>query len=319
MPAAALISAGIGAGTSLIGGALGSRAAKKAAEIQAQAAREAAAGIRGTVAQVNPPIQTAAEAAAEEARAAAATGQAGVTGAAGDIRTQALAANELLAPYLGAGTEATTTLRELMAPGGELARTPTAPEVLAQDPGYQFRMQEAAKALQASAAAKGGALGGGTLRALNQRIQDVASSEYGSAFERFRAGQTDRYTRLRDLMGFGERTAGTAGQNLIGAGQAGLTAATTVAGLGTNAAQYAGSAGTRASEIMAANALDAERSIADLTTGGAAARAAGTVGGANAWTGAIGGIGSAAQGIGRYYQDQQTLRELMRNPAIGYA
>jgi len=54
-------------------------------------------------------------------------------------------------------------------------------------------------------------------------------------------------------------------------------------------------------------------------TGGAAAQAGGVVGSANAWGSALNGIGGAAGQAGKYYQDRNTLKMLMRNPAVGYA
>jgi hypothetical protein len=294
MPAAAIaIPMAISAGTSLIGGALKSRAANKAAKIQSEAAQTEATSLRDVLAQVNPQIGQAGQAAAEEVR-----------GAAGQARTDALSANELLAPYLGAGAEATSTLRDLMQPGGDLNRTFTAADMEAYDPGYQFRINEAQKALQTSAAARGGVLGGGTLRALNQRVQDVASSEFGSAHDRFRQQQEDRYKRLFGFTELGSRAAGDAGRNLLTAGE-----------LGVRGATAAGEFGTRATQLMAGNALDTQRSISDLMTGGANARAAGTVGSANAWGGALAGVGQAAQAAGGYYQDRELLK-LWQNPAL---
>lgn len=296
MPAAAipLITAGISGGTSILGGILGSRAANKAAQTQSTAALGEAQRFRDVRAQYNPQIAQ-----------AVAAGQAGVGGALDQYRQDALAANELLAPYTGAGTEALGTLREFMAPGGAGNRTFTAADMEAYDPGYQFRIDEAQKALQTSAAARGGALGGGTLKALNQRVQDVASSEFGSAAERFRQQQQDRFSRLSSLMGTGLNAAGAASGNLMQLGQAGL-----------GASQFGANLGFQGAQLQAGNALDTQRQISDLMTGGAAARAAGTVGSANAWGQGLAGVAGAAQGIGNYYQDQETLRTLMNNPAL---
>ena len=57
-------------------------------------------------------------------------------------------------------------------------------ELLANDPGYQFRQDEARKALEGSAAARGALLSGGNLKALQSRSQDLASQEYGQAWNR---------------------------------------------------------------------------------------------------------------------------------------
>lgn len=112
-----------------------------------------------------------------------------------------------------------------------------------QDPGYQFRMDEANKALQRSAAARGGLLSGGTLRGLSDLNQNLASQEYQSAYNRFQNDQTSRFNRLAALAGIGQTATNVTGQ------------------LGQN---YASSA-------------------AELAAQGANAKAAGTLGSASAW------------------------------------
>lgn len=57
-------------------------------------------------------------------------------------------------------------------------------ELLAHDPGYQFRQDEARKALEASALARGTGMSGGTMSALQRQSQDLASQEYGQAWNR---------------------------------------------------------------------------------------------------------------------------------------
>jgi hypothetical protein len=68
-------------------------------------------------------------------------------------------------------------------------------ELLAQDPGAAFRQSEARKALEGSAAARGDLLSGGTLQALQARSQDLASQEYGNAWERMMRKNTEQYGR----------------------------------------------------------------------------------------------------------------------------
>ena len=53
-----------------------------------------------------------------------------------------------------------------------------------KDPGSVYRMQQAMKAINSSAAAKGG-MGGGVLRNLQKESQDMASQEYANSFGRF--------------------------------------------------------------------------------------------------------------------------------------
>lgn len=309
---------------------MGSRASKKAGQIQQEEAQRQAQGFRDVLGEYNPRIGQTAETAAtdvlaasgaagDEARRAAAAAGAGV-------RADTLAANELLDPYVQMGAEGARSLSEFMAPGGAGSRTFTASDMAAYDPGYQFRLDEAARAVQSSAAARGGALGGGALKALQQRSQDVASSEFGAASDRFRAQQQDRFSRLFGTTELGGRYAGQAGENLIGAGRyegdIGMRGAEYAGNAGMRGAEYAGGIRTDAAGRMASNAFDTQRSVADLMTGGAAAQAAGKVGSANAWSAGLGGIGNAAIWAGSQYskqqqdeEDRQVMSQWM-NPAL---
>ena len=116
------------------------------------------------------------------------------------------------------------------------------------DPGYAFRMSEGMKALERSAAARGGLLSGGTLKATERFGQDLASQEYQNAFNRYQAERAAQLQPLQALAGVGQTSANT----LTGAaGQ-----------LGQN--------------------------LGEAVQGAAAARASGYVGGANAITNALG-------------------------------
>jgi hypothetical protein len=55
---------------------------------------------------------------------------------------------------------------------------------MSKDPGVAFRMSEAQKAMQNSAASRGTLFSGGFAKALNDRTQDYASQEYNNAFSR---------------------------------------------------------------------------------------------------------------------------------------
>jgi hypothetical protein len=324
VPAAVAIPAAISAGSSILGGLLGSNAASKAAAIQAAAAKAAAGDLKTQLGIYNPQIGAAGTAAAGAVTDATTAGQTGITGAVGagqaGISDATARTLELLQPYIGAGGDALTTLRSLMQPGGDLNKTFTAADMQQYDPGYAFRMAQANKALTGSAAARGGALGGGMLTQLAGLNQNLASGEFANAEQRFRAQQNDRFNRFNSLVGLGATAANqAAGYGMTGAEQLatlGLTGATSAADLGLRGATTAGGFTTQAAQQQAANALNTYGKIGDLMTGGAAAQAGGIVGGANAWTGALGGVAGAAGGIGRYLQDQQTLRTLMSNPAL---
>jgi hypothetical protein len=77
------------------------------------------------------------------------------------------------------------------------------------DPGYQFRLSEGTKALERSAAARGGLISGGALKAAQRYGQDMASNEYTNAFNRYQAERTARLQPLQSLTGMGQTTANT--------------------------------------------------------------------------------------------------------------
>ena len=90
------------------------------------------------------------------------------------------------------------------------------------DPGYAFRLSEGMKALERSAAARGGLLSGQTLKGATRYGQDMASQEYMNAFNRYQTERQARLNPLQSLMGAGQtatnQLAGAAGQ--LGSGLA---------------------------------------------------------------------------------------------------
>lgn len=117
---------------------------------------------------------------------------------------------ELQKPFRDVGVNA---LPELVAASHY---TPFGMEQFQADPGYAFRMREGLKALDRSAAARGGLLSGNQLRGITQFGQDLASQEYGNAFNRYNIGFQNRLNPLQSLAGFGQTStnqlAGAAGQ-----------------------------------------------------------------------------------------------------------
>ena len=74
---------------------------------------------------------------------------------------------EAYQPYQTAGSSAFNQLAQLYGPGGEYTQQPTLQQ-LQMDPSYAFREQQGMKALQQSAAARGGLLSGTTLKGIQQ-------------------------------------------------------------------------------------------------------------------------------------------------------
>lgn len=99
------------------------------------------------------------------------------------------------------------------------------------DPGYQFRQQEAQKALERQMASQGVTLGGGgagqinpqAFRAMNELTQNLASQEYSNAYQRYTADNLNKFNMLMGAAGMGQGSTGIlagAGQNYAGtAGQ----------------------------------------------------------------------------------------------------
>jgi len=80
-------------------------------------------------------------------------------------------------------------------------------EQFKQDPGYAFRMSEGMKALENSAAARGGLLSGATMKGIQRYGQDMASQEYMNAFNRYQVEREARLNPLQSLAGVGQTTA----------------------------------------------------------------------------------------------------------------
>lgn len=133
---------------------------------------------------------------------------------------------ELQEPFRQAGLSGQNRLLELLGIGG----TKTAPgygkyasaeftptNFLAnQDPGYAFRMSEGIKALDRSAAAKGGLLSGAQMKGIERYGQGLASDEYMNAFNRYQTQRANTLNPYASLAGVGQ-TATNALGNAAGA------------------------------------------------------------------------------------------------------
>lgn len=111
-------------------------------------------------------------------------------------------------PWLDVGATSLRDLRRQMESGS--FDTKLDPSQIANDPGYQFRMQQGQQALERSASARGMLNSGGALKSLARYSQGVASDEYQNAWNRNNADNTGRFNRLASLAGVGQ----TASQNL---------------------------------------------------------------------------------------------------------
>jgi len=184
-------------------------------------------------------------AAGEQADAAtrAAEAQSGAARYAADLQQQQYRENvQRQQPFYEAGVNA---LPELVSAS---RYTPFGQEQFQADPGYGFRLSEGQKALERSAAARGGLISGGALKAATRFGQDMGSQEYTNAFNRYQTERQARLGPLQALTGMGQSTAntiGAAGQNMASnVGNYGMQ------GANATAEGYMGAANARASGYM---------------------------------------------------------------------
>lgn len=137
---------------------------------------------------------------------------------------------EDMAPWREAGQQALGQLTDGTQSGGDFNRDFTLAD-FTKDPGYDFRMQEGQRAVDSSAAARGGALSGAAIKGSERYGQNFASGEYQNAYNRFNNDRTQRFNRLSSLAGTGQtatrdvaqqgsQVAANVAGNTIGAGNA---------------------------------------------------------------------------------------------------
>ena len=164
---------------------------------------------------------------------------------------------EGLQPFMDVGTSAFYSLADLYGlphagSSGGSGTALAAYDVFRNSPEYQIPFQQGVKAIEYSRAAKGGLQNPGTADALMQFGQGYAGSRLDSYIG-----------KLLNIAGIGESAAAA------GAGQA-----------------------TAQGQILGNTMMGGANAMAAGITGAGQANAAGTVGQANAWNGAIGGIGN---------------------------
>ena len=178
---------------------------------------------------------------------------------------------QLQEPFRQAGMTAQQQIMQLLGIGGDAnaagygsAAKPFGMDQFEADPGYAFRQSEGMKALERSAAARGGLLSGTTGKNLLRYGQEMGSQEYGAARNRYIQDYLNRLSAQQTLAGYG-----TGATNALAAA----------------ASQYGQQAGAGLTDI-------------------AKAQAGGTVGAANALTGAL--------GTGLNYMSSSNLADAIR-------
>ncbi len=224
-----IASAAIGAAGSIGGGLIGSKSSKNAAKQAAQ--KQEAAGKSLEVLSQGQYDQT----------------------------------SDNLNPYLAAGRYGVDSLRTQFMPGGQLAQQFSFdPSQIKNNPNYQFVLQQGTDAVQKSAAAKGGLFSGGTMKALDQYSQGLATQTINDAYAQSLSTFQTNHNNLFQ----------------------GLTALT---GVGENANQQMGQAADLRAKTFEAGT--------NAYMGQGASLAAGTAGAGNAWSNALQGVTGAAQSV----------------------
>lgn len=247
MPLGGLVTAGaINAGAGIFSSIFGNSAAKKAAQQQREAAMAAQ--------NVNDRNTTNAQDFLKS----------NATQALGTVNTNTHQANKLFDPYATVGSTAASGLNTALANPFKFN--------MADDPGYQFRLQQGQKAVEQSAAARGGAMSGGALKELTQYGQGFASNEYQNAFAR----NQQQLQNLFQGAGLGMNAVGQQSSNL-----------NQNSALGSS---ILGNASALDASVLGQNSALASQNL----TGAGNAAAAGTVGGANAIIGGVNNLGTTA-------------------------
>jgi len=113
-----------------------------------------------------------------------------------------------------------------------------------KDPGYEFRMQEGASALEGGAAARGNVLSGAQGKALTRYGQDVASQEYGNAFNRALTTHNVELAKQQALAGVGQSAT-----NVVS--RAGMQTAGNIGNITTQSAAQQGNAAIAGAQAQA--------------------------------------------------------------------
>lgn len=164
--------------------------------------------------------------------------------------------NTQLGPQRGAGYSALNQIRSMLpgqfttygetgqptgtAQGNDYLTRQFSPQDLQAGlaPNYQFMLGQGQQQAQRQANVAGGGIGGNALRALQEYTQNYAGNAYQNAFGNFQNQRTGIYNTLAGIAGLGQQAVGTGAQ----AGQAATTAAGQL-GVGAAGAQAAGLTG----------------------------------------------------------------------------
>lgn len=248
----------------LVSSIIGSSQTSKAVGAQVGAANTAIAGIQGAQTAGQGYVNTA------------------VQGANNTLSQVNANEQQNLNPYLQLGQTGASNLNAALAPGGSLAsQFSFDPTQIANNPDYKFQLQQGNQAVQRAAAANGTLMSGGTLKALDQYSQGLASNEIGQAYNQaFNTYQANRTNNL---------------QALTLPLQTGLQASPLSQSAYQNYGNQSGQNLTQGAGALAQLGTQGASQIANQLTGIGNAKAAGSVQQGNIWSGFLGGSGGLAQ------------------------
>lgn len=281
----------------VVGGIQGRSAVSNAEKEQVQGYQQAAGAVQTGVNQANTSIEGAAQQGAEGVSNAAEVAAGAVNNAAqygiGRVDNAAAAANGYLDPYAQAGQSSLASLNGLA--GEQFRFDPN------EDPGAQHVMRNAMRAIERSAAARGGLSTGGTLVRLQNRAGELGDMQVQQAFSRFNADRASRAGIYGNLATMGLSAGNQAGQNLTQAGefgaQMGYQGERDAGMFRTRASEFAGDMNFQGAVRRGANTMQGAEYTADTLAGIGEARGGAHLGRANAWNQVLGGSANAAYSL----------------------
>jgi hypothetical protein len=291
-------------------GIFGDSAAQKAAKQAKLSAIQAGNLVGSTTTGQAGQEMAAANSGGQEVVDAAAAGSGAVTNAAqyagGNVVTDASQANQGLSPFATTVANASATLNAGLASGGAFNSQPTMAQIQ-MSPGYQFELDQGLTGVNRSAAAQGGALSGGDIKAADQYANGLAGTNYQQAFQNYETAQQNSFGNLMAASNAGQTATTQQGLNTMNAGQYAGTlntnAATYGSNLNTNATEYAATGNTNAADLTGAQQISAADYGGNALIGAGNMTAAGTLAGANSLS-----AGIANGGV--------SLSQLLSNPAL---
>jgi hypothetical protein len=282
MPAAVavpLISAGIGAGSSIFSGISGRNAAKEAATKQANAAESTIKYTNDRLGDAYNSIDNASGSAVNF------------------TQPNADWAQSLMMPYIQGGEQGQKQLNDILAqPVDKFSYDPSK---IADDPGYQFTLAQGIKALDQSAAARGQTLSGGQLKAITGYGQGNAATYENQFYNQALSTYDTNRDTLQQRVG-----------NLFGLTGQGMSASQYAGNVGINEGQYASNAMQNAAALKAQLGMQAAGMYGNAQTGAANSTAAATMYGNQA-------ISSGITSAGNDLSQALFLSQILKQPSYG--